>query len=668
MTAWGRVRSALGPFAPLLLAFACGALFLSAMRLAFAIAYSDRISATPGLWQMFSLGLRMDTVLLCYLLSVPVLIVALSPAHRWRDRVVAGYLSACAFVLVYLELATPAFVAEYDKRPDRVFLEYLAYPREVLTMLWADHKLGLVGVPLAAALAAWLAWRGSRAALAAAPAFGWPRRAMMLPLMVAVVFAGCRSSLEPRPANISTASFSSNRLVNELTLNSTYTLAYAARSMRNEADAAAMYGAMAWPEVQVRVQGYLHLPDTAFAGPAAPIQHREAAAAVPRKLNLVILLEESLGAGFVGHLGGLPLTPNLDRLTTEGMYFTELHATGTRTARGMEAVVAGFPPSPSLSVLKLPGAQGGFFTLGAALRQQGYSTEFIYGGAANFDDMRAFYLANGFDRVIEQRDFVSPSFVATWGVSDEDLLTRANEEFRQPRDRPFFAVLMSSSNHDPFEIPDGRIEPYNAPLYTRENAIKYADYAIGRFFELARRESYYADTVFVVVADHDARVGGAPLVPLEHFRVPALVIGPGVPVGPYDRVASQIDLAPTLLGILGIDASLPTPGRNLMRLPDDDPGRAVMQYDLNYGFRVGNRMVVQQPKRPAQTFRIEGSQLVPIADDPELTRDALAHVLWPGEVYRRKLYRLPGTEAIRGPAETGRAAAPQPPDRRGPVS
>jgi hypothetical protein len=93
-----------------------------------------------------------------------------------------------------------------------------------------------------------------------------------------------------------------------------------------------------------------------------------------------------------------------------------------------------------------------------------------------------------------------------------------------------------------------------------------------------------------------------------------------------------------------------------------------MQYDLNYGFRVGNRMVVQQPKRPAQTFRIEGSQLVPIADDPQLTRDALAHVLWPGEVYRRKLYRLPGTEAIRGPAETGRAAAPQPPDRRGPVS
>jgi phosphoglycerol transferase MdoB-like AlkP superfamily enzyme len=291
-------------------------------------------------------------------------------------------------------------------------------------------------------------------------------------------------------------------------------------------------------------------------------------------------------------------------------------------------------------VLKLPGARRGFFTLASVLGQHGYSTEFIYGGAANFDDMRAFFLGNGFDRVIEQRDFIQPSFVATWGVSDEDLVERANEEFRRPRDRPFFALLLSSSNHEPFEIPVGRIEPYNSPLHTRENAIKYADHAIGHFFALARREAYFANTVFVVVADHDARVKGAPLVPLERFRVPALVIGPGVPVGPYDRVASQIDLAPTLLGLMGIAATLPTPGRNLLRLPDDDPGRALMQYGLSHGFRVGNRLVVHQPQRTAQSFRIDGGELVPIDDDPELTRDALAHVLWPGEVYRRQLYSL----------------------------
>jgi len=470
-----RLQSALGPFTPLLLAYACGVLFLSAARLASSLAYREEIAGTPALWHMFPIGLRMDTVLLCYLLLAPGLALALLPARRWRDGLVAAYFAAWAFVLVYLELATPPFIAEYGKRPDRVFLEYLVYPREVLPTLWANHKLGLVGVPLVAALAAWLAWRASLIALAAAPTWGGSRRVLMLPLVLAVLFAGCRSSLEPRPANISTASFSGNRLVNELTMNSTYTVGYALESLRNEADAAAMYGDMPWPEVQSRVQRYLHLPDGAFPDAASPVQHREASVMPTRTPNLVIILEESLGAQFVGHLGGLPLTPNLDRLRQEGMYFTELHATGTRTARGIEAAVAGFPPSPSLSVLKLPGARHGFYTLASALRQHGYSTEFLYGGAANFDDMRAFFLGNGFERVIEQRDFVEPSFVATWGVSDEDLVERANEEFRRPRDRPFFALLLSSSKHEPFEIPDGRIEPHNAPLHTRENAIKYAD-------------------------------------------------------------------------------------------------------------------------------------------------------------------------------------------------
>jgi len=634
------LRRALGPFLPLLLAYASGALFLTAMRAALAIAYRDAYAGTPGVWWMFPLGLRMDTLLLSYLLLAPALVLALLPAGRARDAIVAAHFALSASVVVCLELATPPFLAEYDKRPDRLFLEYLVYPRELLRTLWAGHALPLVGVPLAAAAAGGLAFGASRAALARAPAWRWQRRAWVAPLVVGALVAGARSSLEPRAANLSTASFSSHRLVNELTLNSTYSVAYAAESLRNEVDAASLYGALPWPEVLARVRRYERLPEAAFADPAAPIQHREQAAAVPRPRNLLILLEESMGAGFVGHLGGLPLTPNLDRLSREGMYFTELYATGTRTARGMEAIVAGFPPSPSLAVLKLPAAQGGFFTLAALLARHGYATEFHYGGAANFDNMRSFFLANGFERVIEQRDFAAPDFVSSWGVSDEDLLLRANDELRRPRDRPFFALLLTSSNHDPFEIPAGRIEPYNAPLHSRENAIVYADHAIGRFFELARREDYYADTVFLVAADHDARVFGAPLVPIERFRVPAVVLGPGVPARPWTRVASQIDLAPTLLHFLGIDALLPTPGRNLMRLPEDDPGRALMQYDLVHGFRVGDQLVVQQPRRPAQSFRIEGARLVPSPGDPELTRDALAHVLWPGEVYRRRLYRL----------------------------
>jgi phosphoglycerol transferase MdoB-like AlkP superfamily enzyme len=639
MKVWQAVQRGLGPYAPLALAYLAGVAFLALARAALALVNHEAIAGTPQLWLMFPIGLRMDTVLLCYLLLLPALVVAALPARRERDGLVAGWFALWAAVLVYLELATPSFIAEYDKRPDQIFLEYLIYPREVLRTLWAGHKLALFGVPLVAGLFAWLAWRSSRAALAAAPTWPWRRRLLALPLVVLALWAGGRSSLEPRPANISTASFSTNRLVNELTLNSTYTVAYAANAMRHEADSARLYGAMPWDEIRARVARYKGLPSAAFAS-AQSIQNRAPTTATRRPPNLVIVLEESMGAYYVGHLGGLPLTPNLDRLSAEGLDFTQMYATGTRTARGIEAVVAGYPPSAQLSVLKLPGAQGGFFTLAALLKQQGYDTEFIYGGAANFDNMRAFFLANGFDRVIEERDFVQPGFVASWGVSDEDLMKRAASELAAPHDRPFFVLMLTSSNHEPFEIPAGHIKPYNQPLYTRENAIEYADHAIGHLIEMVRKLPSFADTIFLIAADHDARVFGKPLVPVERFRIPAVMFGPGVPKGRYDKVASEIDLAPTLLGLMGIAAPTPMPGRDLLRLPPDDPGRALMQYDLNHGFRVGDRLVVHQPKEPALTFRIEGEDLVPIDDDPELTRDALAHVLWPGEVYRRKLYRV----------------------------
>src|SRR5690606_19782880 len=125
------------------------------------------------------------------------------------------------------------------------------------------------------------------------------------------------------------------------------------------------------------------------------------------------------------------------------------------------------------------------FTLASLLRTQGYRTEFIYGGVSNFDNMRHFFLQNGFERIIEQKDFKRPTFLGTWGVSDEDLVTKAHETFLAHGDEPFFALLLSTSNHDPFEFPEGRIQLHEEPAATRNNAVKYTDYAIGKLIELA---------------------------------------------------------------------------------------------------------------------------------------------------------------------------------------
>jgi phosphoglycerol transferase MdoB-like AlkP superfamily enzyme len=331
----------------------------------------------------------------------------------------------------------------------------------------------------------------------------------------------------------------------------------------------------------------------------------------------------------------------LDALAGEGMLLTNRFATGTRTIRGIEAVVSGFPPTPGSGVVKRGLAQQDFFTVADLLRRRGYTTEFLYGGRSNFDNMAGFFLNNGFDRVIDEDDFASPTFRGVWGVCDEDLVRRAHETFVAHGDHPFFALLLSTSNHPPFEYPADRIALFEEPPNTVHNAIKYADAAIGELFRLAKHEPYFANTAFVVVADHDTRVYGRGLVPIAHFHIPGLVIAPGLSPRRYDGLASQIDLLPTILDIMGLDVDTPLVGRDLLAVPDSVRGRALMQYDLANGYRVGDDVVVLQPYAGPRQFRVDDGRLRPEPLAPELARDAIAHVQVPAMLYRERRHRLP---------------------------
>jgi phosphoglycerol transferase MdoB-like AlkP superfamily enzyme len=607
----------------------------------------ERVGAVQGLWQVLGIGLRMDTALLCYLLIVPAVLALILPQHgriaeAWRGLLV-GWLALVAGALAFMELVTPPYIDQYGVRPSRIFLEYLIYPREVSSTLWAAYKLPLLLAPALSAATTVLAWRlGQRIARAATPWRPW-NRALALPLVVMVMALGARSSLDHRPANISTAAFSSDPMVNDLALSSGYTLLYAAYALRRESDPAAFYGRMSNDEVLARIRAAMVTEfGGAFRDDSVPTLHRQRAAGRPaRPPNLVIIVEESLGAQFVGALGGLPLTPELDRLSREGWWLERLYATGTRSARGLEAVAAGFPPTPAQAVLKLGKAQDGFYTLARTLAARGYATDFIYGGEGHFDNMAGFFLRNGFQRFIDQHDYERPVFRGSWGVSDEDLLQRAHQEFLAHGDKPFFALVFSSSFHSPFEFPDGRIELHEEPKSTPHNAVKYADYALGRFFRTAKQAPYWERTLFLVVADHDARVFGASLVPIERFHIPGLILGASIAPRRYAKPASQIDLGPTLLSLMGIESEHPMIGHDLTRLPVEFPGRALMQYENNHAYLKGARVVIHEPHKPPRYFRNEGGRLRPAeASDPELEREALAHALWPSLAYREASYRL----------------------------
>jgi phosphoglycerol transferase MdoB-like AlkP superfamily enzyme len=281
-----------------------------------------------------------------------------------------------------------------------------------------------------------------------------------------------------------------------------------------------------------------------------------------------------------------------------------------------------------------------------ALKQKGYDTSFIYGGMANFDNMASFFNGNGFEDIIDQEDFESDgkkyAFKGTWGYSDEDLATKANEYFKAKGNKPFFSLMFSTSNHEPFEYPEGRIKQFDKKAATVNNAMKYADFSIGKFFEMAKKEDYFKNTIFIVIADHNARTYGKNLVPINKFHIPAFIIGPNVPKGAtYSKLASQIDIPPTLLSYLGLPFETPMVGRNLNKLDPKTQGRSIMQFNDINAFRVENQVVIMQPNLKPLQFQIKNdTTLIPVKLNEELAKDALAHVITAGNLYQENNYKL----------------------------
>lgn len=635
------------PWKPILVFLVLGFLVLSVSRLALVAWKWERVAAEDGLAAILWGGLRIDLALLSILsagwLALAPWAVGSSLVARHYRTAQSILLAASLAAIAFVELATPSFVGEFGLRPNRLFVEYLDSPREVGATVWAEHRAGLLTALTLVAAVSWGGWRALRPVREVRLEV-W-KRPLLSTLGVAIAILGARSGLQHRPINPASVAFSDDPLVNALALNSIYNVGYEVYRLRKEVDTEALYGRMPEAEMLRRVREAAGRtgPPLDAANPA--LYAHSAPPRTGRPKNLVVIVEESLGARYVGALGGLDLTPNLDALSHEGWWFEKLYATGTRSARGLEAIVSGFPPSPARAVLDLPRAQGGFFTLAGVLRQQGYRALFVYGGEGHFDNMQGFFLSNGFHAAIDGSDYEDPVFEGSWGVSDEDMLERVHQELLAS-EGPVFVLGFSVSNHSPWEFPVGRVAPYEEPLATRNNSVQYADWALGDFFRKARGAPYWADTLFLVVADHDSRVYGHDLVPVEHFHIPGVILGAEVVPRSDPRLASQIDLAPTLLSLLGIGAVHPMIGRDLTSLPADDPGRALLQYDNHHGYWMGEHLVVHSPGRPPLQYRCTGGPLEPEPLDPELAATALAHALWPGWAYLNQRYTLPDPSTV----------------------
>jgi phosphoglycerol transferase MdoB-like AlkP superfamily enzyme len=254
--------------------------------------------------------------------------------------------------------------------------------------------------------------------------------------------------------------------------------------------------------------------------------------------------------------------------------------------------------------------------------------------------MKGWYLGNGFDEIIDQEKFINPEFIGSWGVSDGDVVIRANEEFKKlyEKGQKFASVIFSTSNHTPFDFPDGKFELVDGvQKRSVENAIKYADFAIGDFIQRAKKEDYFKDTVFVIAADHNVRVYGDDIIPVEMFQIPGLILGGNIQPSVYEKIATQPDVLATALDLAGISGNIPIMGHSVFS--DKKQNLSLMQFNDRYGLMVDDEVAVIRPNTKPLTFQYKDKHLKPAKENLELQKDLLAFITVLNHVYDKRVYK-----------------------------
>ena len=615
--------------------FLAGALWLalsSATRIALALRPDlGEVGGFADWVRVFAYGFAFDLVAGLYVLAPAVLWLALMPqrlARTWVHRAL-NWLVFCATLGAFFVLAVSEwlFWDEFGGRFNFIAVDYLLYTHEVLQNIWESYPIGKALLGLAAlafavgfflrrrlwhAPAARLAWRSALGVLLA-----WG-------LGVAATLRWVDSDLK---------NFSTRDAANDLAGNGLYE--FFAANRRNELSYERHYAVLPPGEDLGLVRAALGVKG--FEG----VERHVTSPRPERRLNVVLVSVESLGAEFLGAYDNPHgLTPNLDRLSRESLWFSAVYATGNRTVRGLEALSLALPPSPGQSIVRRPGNEN-LFSLGSVFEDKGYAVLFAYGGYGYFDNMNAFFEANDY-RAVDRRDIPAArvKFENVWGVADEHLFDQVLDEIDREHaaGRPIFAHVMTTSNHRPYTYPPERID---IPSGTgRDGAVKYSDYAIGRFLAQARQRPWFGDTLFVITADHGANARGTMRIPVDKYLIPLFIYSPKhVAPARVDRLMSQIDIAPTLLGLLDFGYYSKFFGRDVLASPPQSDRAFVANYQ-SLGFLQGDRLVLLSPKRKAEVFRADArwNPLEPVSD-PAALREAIAFYSAASFVFRNGLYR-----------------------------
>ena len=577
---------------------------------------------------VFTWGFIYDFIAASYCAIPLVLYLALVPEKLFRHKLHQALFVFFYFTVIYMLLFDAAaewvFWDEFGVRFNFIAVDYLVYTKEVIGNIFESYPMPLIFGGLFFLTGVffyffnktdWLnLWRQ-------AGKTSWKSRLahasglIMLPI---IFFAVVNERMVP---------CFDNNYNRELARNGLYSLFAAFRN--NELDYGTFYPTEDNENVFKRLRTILQNDDASFLSEDVIditrfIKHD----GVSKHYNIVQITVESLSSKYMGIFGNSEnLTPNIDVLAKEGILFTNFHATGTRTVRGMEALTLSLPPTPGRSIVKRPHNEH-LFSLGSIFKDRGYDTVFLYGGYGYFDNMNYFFSNNGYrvvDRASVQDEDVS--FANIWGVCDEDIfnwvLREADKAFVDGK--PFYHFIMTTSNHRPFTYPDERID---IPSHTgRRGGVKYTDYAIGEFIRKAREKPWFDNTVFVIVADHCAGSSGKTDLPIKKYEIPLIIYNPKL-FAPQqvNKLCCQIDFPPTLLALMNLRYKSRFYGKDIFRMKPEEERALIATYEM-LGLMKGDKLVILKPLRQKIFYHVnrDTGNATLCSNDNSLFHKALAY-------------------------------------------
>lgn len=522
-----------------------------------------RHGTTFGDWlAVIGHGAAMDMSVAGYLTVIPGLLILcqLLTSRRWPQVALDIYMGAICFVIAVVYCLDMGLYGSWGFRLDMTPLFYISTSpaAAMASVQWWHWLAGAVGMT-AICCVIWILYRMTAANIKVEPCKGrwrWGAPAVML-LMTALLFIPIRGSLTVSTMNLSRSYFSENQKLNHAAINPVFSLLYSATHQGNFDDD---YNFMPVDEAETEVDRLLFVQEAADSVAAGSLT---AGITDARELldtdrpDIVMVILESFSAHLMPSLGGEPVAPGLDSLGREGVLFTNFYASSFRTDRGLAAILSGFPAPTSTSLLKYVDKFEKVPSLPGALRRNGYTTSYYYGGDANFTNMKAYLISAGISSIVSDKDFPATERLSKWGAHDAEVFSRAAADLRKAagdRSAPRFSVIQTSSSHEPFEV------PYHNPRFdgnSRCNAFAYADSCLTDFIGQLRRMPNWDRTLVVMVADHwGCWPDGLDNDPLARHHIPLVLTGGALARREIriDKAAAQTDIAATILAMLGLPA------------------------------------------------------------------------------------------------------------------